>query len=249
MFIIEQLMILFLFSDIDECSSDTTHNCEQVCVNSEGSYTCSCNDGFTLQSDLQSCQPDPTTSSPTSPTTATTLTPASETTTSSTPTDDDALCGGTLTAASGSFQTPGWPDDYPQEDFQCEWTIDVSASGYGIRFTINETAYGINGRDPCTRDAIEFFDGINSSAASIHRLCQFDNPGPFTTSSSQAFVVFTATRNLHRPASRVGVRVEYTTEDISTYIHSFLCPRQLTFLQKTLRSTQSDLCVSVIMDS
>jgi fibulin 1/2 len=183
--------VAYTTEDIDECAQ-SLHNCAHVCTNTPGSYTCSCNSGFTLADDGRTCTPNAgTTQQP-----------------------DDDTCGGTLTAASGSFQTPGYPNSYPQENFQCEWTIDTSAPGFVIRFTIDESAYGINGRSPCSRDSIEFYDGIDSSADSLHKLCQFDNPGPFTTSSSQAFVVFTSTVNRHRPASRVGVRVAYTTEDI-----------------------------------
>ena len=31
--------------DIDECS-DGTHDCSQTCANTEGSFTCGCNDGY-----------------------------------------------------------------------------------------------------------------------------------------------------------------------------------------------------------
>ena len=33
--------------DIDECALGT-HRCQQDCVNTEGSYTCKCRDGFVL---------------------------------------------------------------------------------------------------------------------------------------------------------------------------------------------------------
>ena len=42
------------YSDIDECleSMDT---CQHVCTNTDGSFTCSCNDGYILNSDGQTC--------------------------------------------------------------------------------------------------------------------------------------------------------------------------------------------------
>ena len=80
-----------------------------------------------------------------------------------------------------------------------------------IEFTIDDSAYGINGRDPCPTDYIEFYDGTSSSASSIVRLCKFDNPGPITTTSSQARVVFSSSVNRNRPVSRVGVKVDYRT--------------------------------------
>ena len=47
------------YADIDECS-EGTHNCDQVCTNTEGSFTCSCNSGFVLNEDGHSCIVKPT---------------------------------------------------------------------------------------------------------------------------------------------------------------------------------------------
>ena len=151
-------------------------NCQQVCNNNNGSFTCSCNEGYTLEDDGHSC-----------------------------------MCGGTLTLASGSFQTPGWPNGYPQENFQCEWLIELPNTNASIQFTIDDSAYGIKGRPPCPKDYIQFFDGTTSDSVSLHKLCKFDDPGPFVTSASQARVVFVGTIKEGRPANRVGVRVTYVT--------------------------------------
>ncbi len=48
------IFILFiLYIDIDECS--TINDCQQLCVNAEGSYTCSCSEGFSLSVNDQDC--------------------------------------------------------------------------------------------------------------------------------------------------------------------------------------------------
>ena len=41
--------------DINECG-DNTDNCTQVCTNTDGSFTCSCNSGYTLVADGHSCE-------------------------------------------------------------------------------------------------------------------------------------------------------------------------------------------------
>ena len=152
-----------------------------MCTNTDGSYVCSCNDGYFLQDDGHSCR-----------------------------------CGGRLTAASGSFQTEGWPNSYPRRNFQCEWFIQLPNSRATIEFTIDESAFGINGRPPCTRDHIEFFDGTTTNAASLEKICglphfyESDTLPIITTTSSSARVVFTGS-DRPRSSSRVGVKVDYLT--------------------------------------
>ena len=181
-----------LFSEIDECSEGTS-NCDHICINTNGSYTCDCDSGHLLQPDGHTCQ-----------------------------------CGGPLTAASGSFQTPDWPTSYPFENFQCEWFIELPNSAATIEFTIDDSAFGIKGRPPsCPTDHIEFFDGNSSNADSLNMICGLPssyNTLPITTTtSSVARVVFTGSDN-SRPSSRVGVKVDYVTvPPIGIYIMQSLC--------------------------
>ena len=44
----------FCHTDINECA-DGTHNCDQQCHNTLGSYECSCNRNFILNYDGQAC--------------------------------------------------------------------------------------------------------------------------------------------------------------------------------------------------
>ena len=124
-------------------------------------------------------------------------------------------CGDRLIAASGSFQTEGWPNSYRQEDFQCEWIINLPNNAATIQFTIDDSAFGINGRSPCGRDHIQFFDGSGGNADILEKICglaKFYSGGlpVLTTTTSEARVVFTGSRVV-RPSSRVGVRVHYIT--------------------------------------
>ena len=187
-----KLFIIFS-SDINEC--DGQNNCERGCSNTEGSFVCTCPEGFELTPDGHSCK-----------------------------------CGGRLNEASGSFSSPGWPVSYPQENFECEWFIELPDTEATIEFTIDGSKYGINGRDPCPTDYIQFIDGMNTDANSMYRLCKFDNPGPFTTTSSQARVVFASSVNNNRPTSRVGVRVMYNTVQQSSAITN---PNRANFIVET----------------
>ena len=49
--------MLYLFNcclDVNECTLNNG-NCDQTCVNKDGSYECKCNDGFSLGDDGKSC--------------------------------------------------------------------------------------------------------------------------------------------------------------------------------------------------
>ncbi len=45
-----------MFSDLDECQSNSSNNCEQLCVNVPASFFFDCRDGFKLNVDGNSCQ-------------------------------------------------------------------------------------------------------------------------------------------------------------------------------------------------
>ena len=47
-------VVTFWTSDINECT-DNNGGCEHICVNNEGSYSCSCKSGYTLNSNGRNC--------------------------------------------------------------------------------------------------------------------------------------------------------------------------------------------------
>jgi len=46
-------VLIIMFSDINECSGN--HTCDHACADTHGSFVCSCDDGFDLQSDGRTC--------------------------------------------------------------------------------------------------------------------------------------------------------------------------------------------------
>ena len=45
----------YLFSlDINECGS-ANGGCDQICINTPGSYECKCKDGYVLADDMKTC--------------------------------------------------------------------------------------------------------------------------------------------------------------------------------------------------
>ena len=49
--------VVMLHSDIDECIEELD-GCDQICTNTDGSYYCTCMDGYELESDNQTCTGD-----------------------------------------------------------------------------------------------------------------------------------------------------------------------------------------------
>lgn len=47
-------MLSFFFQDIDECSINNG-GCQQRCVNTEGSYYCTCSEGYRLHPNGKDC--------------------------------------------------------------------------------------------------------------------------------------------------------------------------------------------------
>ena len=118
-------------------------------------------------------------------------------------------CGGRFTETNGSFQSPGWPDGYPQLDFRCVWTVENIPTGRSVAFIIDETAFGIHSNAPCVRDYIEFFNTADSSGVSVGRYCSLTTPGPVIITSDGARIVFQGRVHQNRPSEYVGVRVTY----------------------------------------
>ena len=45
---------IYYFVDIDECQLEI-HSCEHICINTDGNYTCACDEGYMLDIDEWNC--------------------------------------------------------------------------------------------------------------------------------------------------------------------------------------------------
>ncbi len=112
-------------------------------------------------------------------------------------------CGETLTAASGSFQSPNWPATYPV-NINCMWTIILPDSSKRLEITF-DSPFGVAGSLPTCKDKLHIYD--DNTDAQYGPYCYFTLPNPPIMTSNKATVEFIAGPS-HNP-SRVGFRANY----------------------------------------
>ena len=101
-------------------------------------------------------------------------------------------CGGLLNAASGSFQTPNWPETYPN-NIDCEWRIQLPDANKFVQIRCEEDPFGIAGFLPaCEKDYLKFYDGHSKQDTEFGPFCYYTKPSATTMSSNKAIAVFHA---------------------------------------------------------
>ncbi|XP_045916959.1 cubilin [Micropterus dolomieu] len=78
-----------------------------------------------------------------------------------------AGCGGELSGPSGSFNSPDYPNRYP-ENRECIWYITTSARS-SVTFTIHE--FDVEFHQDCNYDVLEVYGGPNLLAPQLAKLC------------------------------------------------------------------------------
>ncbi|XP_038578939.1 cubilin [Micropterus salmoides] len=76
-------------------------------------------------------------------------------------------CGGELSGPSGSFNSPDYPNRYP-ENRECIWYITTSARS-SVTFTIHE--FDVEFHQDCNYDVLEVYGGPNLLAPQLAKLC------------------------------------------------------------------------------
>ena len=116
-------------------------------------------------------------------------------------------CGGVLNTDSGSFQTPNWPETYPNS-VECQWTIELPDSSNLVELKCDHQPFGIAGDLPaCDRDYLKIYDGHSTQNTSHGPFCHFTPPDTIKMSSNKAMAVFRAGSS-HSP-SRKGFRCTF----------------------------------------
>ena len=50
-------LFFLIMADINECSlNNPSHDCEQICINTNGGFKCSCTEQYVLANDSRSCE-------------------------------------------------------------------------------------------------------------------------------------------------------------------------------------------------
>ncbi|XP_064922872.1 cubilin isoform X1 [Columba livia] len=95
------------------------------------------------------------------------------------------FCGGLLQGLSGSFQSPGYPNAYPN-NARCEWTIQLPEPN--LRVELQFLDVELEGTT-CQFDAIEVYDGGSTDSPLLGSVCS-NNHSVFNSSGSQLTVLF-----------------------------------------------------------
>ena len=124
-------------------------------------------------------------------------------------------CGGVLNTASGSFQTPNWPETYPN-NIDCQWTIELPDASNLVELKCDHQPFGIAGDLPdCSLDYLKLYDGHDSTRdTSYGPFCHFTPPEVLKMSSNLAMAVFHAGPS-HSP-SRRGFRCTFESVEAPT---------------------------------
>ncbi|XP_057885683.1 deleted in malignant brain tumors 1 protein-like [Melospiza georgiana] len=106
-------------------------------------------------------------------------------TSTASPTPGNVSCGGLLQGLSGTLQSPGYPNSYPNNAY-CVWIIRPWDTARRIQLQFTDVE--LEGSS-CSYDAIEVFDGGSPQSRLLGRVCRNDHR-VFNSSGNQLTVLF-----------------------------------------------------------
>lgn len=113
-------------------------------------------------------------------------------------------CRIVMRAPSGSFQSPNYPSNYP-DNANCEYSIEV-ASGSRVKLHIDDMS--LEHHSTCGFDAFHIYDGTSVSSKKLAVLCGINhNAKEFVSSGRYMLIKFKSDGSV----SAKGYRVSYKT--------------------------------------
>ncbi|KAK3791975.1 hypothetical protein RRG08_035466 [Elysia crispata] len=100
------------------------------------------------------------------------------------------VCGSALSGNNGTFQSPNYPNNYPNNVY-CEWTIRTDV---GTKVQLTFSAFELHNSYYCSSsiDSVTIRDGSNSTAGLIGRLCGSGYSDSIVTSGNSLYILFTS---------------------------------------------------------
>ncbi|XP_072333726.1 scavenger receptor cysteine-rich domain-containing protein DMBT1-like [Scyliorhinus torazame] len=98
---------------------------------------------------------------------------------------DEVTCGGRLETESGSFTSPNYPEQYPN-NAQCIWYIQVAKRH---RISLKLDGFQLEVSLSCSNDYVAIYDGASTNSPLIATICTGTNHA-FTSSSNTMTIYF-----------------------------------------------------------
>ncbi|EPY76557.1 tolloid-like protein [Camelus ferus] len=201
------------FKEEDECAKPDRGGCEQRCVNTLGSYQCSCEPGYELGPDKRTCEDKDECSKDNGGcqhecvnTMGSYMCQCRNGFVLHENKHDckEAECKQKIHSPSGFITSPNWPDKYPSRK-ECTWEISATP-GHRVKLAFSE--FEIEQHQECAYDHLEVFDGETEESPILGRLCGNKIPEPLVATGNKMFVRFVSDASVQRK----GFQATHSTE-------------------------------------
>ncbi|OTF80374.1 CUB domain containing protein, partial [Euroglyphus maynei] len=129
-------------------------------------------------------------------------------------------CGGTMTAESGSIESPGFPDHYIS-NMNCEWKIRVAEGSIIVAYLVTLDMERTNADKVCEFDYLELFDNDNGNEAkkSLGKFCNhIEGSRPvIKTTGNKMFIHFVTDVSINQGGFKLNYRTDCNQTLIGRY--------------------------------
>ena len=129
-------------------------------------------------------------------------------------------CGGTMTAESGSIESPGYPDYYIN-NMNCEWKIRVAEGSIISAYLVTLDMERTNAAKNCEFDYLEIYDSDNGNEArkSLGKFCNHNDISRpvIKTTGNKMFIRFVTDATINRGGFKLNYRTDCNQTLIGRY--------------------------------